>query len=632
MIPRRVLLMGRSAAVAVLFLALSFLPARAAPQTGADLGGLQPTALDNAVHDVGEVWLNVTNQGLLGSWPGSNSIYEGLPSLRFPGESGDDLLWSAGVWIGGVMLGERLVSTGQYDREIRAPEDPLDVMYATAFGAPGGNRYPYPDPDDDGDGLENEDPLNGRDDDGDGLIDEDFAAISDQDFRCEMADNTVEAQEQYPDHTPLNVAVVQRSYAWGSDPVDGFVGFEITVRNIGEVPVQAMYLGIFADFDMPAGTDGTPEDDAAGFWYGPVSAWDGTQIPLELGYMRDGGLANPPGVDAYAGIVLLDHPVDTAGQTAPSSVHMRNFRAFTGMLPFDQGGDPTNDAERYELLSSDWFYFGTPPGEESDFRVLVSCGPFAELAPGQELTYAFALVVGPGLEGLKMNAAQAVRTYEGLRFDRDGDPETGPGGKEFVVHWLSPQQIVVPAASGNLLARRTDQGVVLDIEAQHAAAADLVVERRKGSAGTTQTWEVASLPGVIDSELGTRATLVDTREDGSEVRYVLLHRAGGGQSVLAEAELPGLPADLQLTAQPNPFNPRIELSFRTSEAGPVRLEIFSPRGERIRTLVGESLPAGKHQEFWDGNDASGAAVASGVYVVRLEAPEGSQQRRITLLR
>jgi hypothetical protein len=264
--------------------------------------------------------------------------------------------------------------------------------------------------------------------------------------------------------------------------------------------------------------------------------------------------------------------------------------------------------------------------------VLVSCGPFAELAPGEELTYAFALVVGPGLEGLKMNAAQAVRTYQGLRFDRDGDPETGPGGKEFVVHWLSPQQIVVPAASGSLLARRTERGVRLDIEARHAAAADLVVERRSGEAGVTQTWEVAGLPDVIESELGTRATLVDGEDDGSDVQYVLLYRGGNGQSLLAETELPGLPADLQLQARPNPFNPRLELSFRTSEAGPVRLEIFSPRGERIRTLVGESLPAGTHQVSWDGKDAGGAAVASGVYVVRLSAPEGAQQRHITLLR
>jgi hypothetical protein len=628
--PRRVLLMGRLAATIALFLLLSTLPAGAAPLSGTDPGGLQPTVLDNAVHDVGEVWLNVTNQGLLGAGPGG--IYAGLPSLRFPGEGGDDLLYSAGVWIGGVLLGEQLVSTGQYAREVQAPEDPLDVIYATAFGAPGGNRYPYPDPDDDGDGLEDEDPLNGRDDDGDGLIDEDFAAISDQDYRCLMVDNTVAAQELYPDHTPLNIEVVQRSYAWGSDPVDGFVGFEITVRNIGVTPLQAMYLGLFADFDLPAGTGGTPGDDAAGYWNGMVGAWDGSLVHVELGYMRDGGLYDPPPLGTYAGVVLLDHPVDPTGQSAPPSVGMRSCRAFSGLLSFDQGGDPTNDAERYEALSSGVISGDTPPGHEGDYRVLVSCGPFAELAPGEELTYAFALVVGPGLEGLKMNAAEAVRTYQGLRFDRDGDPETGPGGKEFVVHWLSPQQIVVPAASGSLAARRTDQGVVLDIDARHAAAADLMVERRSGSDGTTLSWEVASLPDVIETELGTRATLVDTQGDGSEVRYALLHRGGGGQSVLAETELPGLPADLQLVAQPNPFNPRIDLSFRLSEAGPVRLEIFSPRGERIRTLLCESRLAGEHHVPWNGDDEAGAAVASGVYMVHLEAPEGSQQRRITLLR
>jgi hypothetical protein len=351
---------------------------------------------------------------------------------------------------------------------------------------------------------------------------------------------------------------------------------------------------------------------------------------VELGYMWDMDESQPTAL--HAGILLLDHTVDPTGQGAPPSVHMFSCRTFVGQASFENGGDPTNDAERHELMSSGEISNNTPPGKEGDYRVLVSCGPFAELAPEEELTYAFALVVGPGLEGLKSNAAQAVRTYQGLRFDRDGDPETGPDGKEFVVHWLSPQQIVVPAASGSLLARRTERGVRLGIEARHAAAADLVVERRHGEAEVVQTWDVAGLPDVIESELSTRASLVDGQDDGGDVQYVLLYRGGNGQSLLAETELPELPADLQLTARPNPFNPWLELSFRTSEAGQVRLEIFSPRGERIRTLVGETLPAGKHRVSWDGKDAGGAAVASGVYVVRLTAPEGSQQRRITLLR
>ena len=97
--------------------------------------------------------------------------------------------------------------------------------------------------------------------------------------------------------------------------------------------------------------------------------------------------------------------------------------------------------------------------------------------------------------------------------------------------------------------------------------------------------------------------------------------------------VPAQPAAYLLHANaPNPFNPRTTLSFDLPAAGRVRLEIFDARGRRVRVLVDEVLPAGRHAAVWDGTDAGGRALASGVYLCRMEAAAYRRTVRMTLLK
>ena len=59
-----------------------------------------------------------------------------------------------------------------------------------------------------------------------------------------------------------------------------------------------------------------------------------------------------------------------------------------------------------------------------------------------------------------------------------------------------------------------------------------------------------------------------------------------------------------------------------------------PGGPRrlVRTLVGRTFLSGQHAVMWDGRDTIGREVASGVYVYRLTAPQGTVTKRMTLLR
>jgi hypothetical protein len=386
------------------------------------------------VHNVGELQLNITNWGLLGSRPGTGSAFSEAPSAMWPAGSGIEYLWAAGLWVGALKNGVPLVTTGQFTPEMLAnPDDPLDTVWDTFQGAQGGKRYPDPGEDDDGDDLIDEDPINGIDDDNDNEIDEDFAAISNQMFRCVMRDNTALVVELFTEHEPLNLRIVQNSYQWENDSVDDFVGFTFEITNIGVQPLEDMYVGFFADCDIgPRGEGGIAEDDLPGFFEGAVRAADNSLVPISVAFMYDadgdGGLA--PG---FFGIMFLDHPIDPEGEVAPNRVAITSFNAFSGNQPFDRGGDPNNDAERYELLSTASID-QTPPlyeeGKANDFRILLGTGPFVEVDIDATLTVMSCMVIGAGPSGLKRHAADAALTFYGAYFDKDIDSSTGIQGRE----------------------------------------------------------------------------------------------------------------------------------------------------------------------------------------------------------
>jgi hypothetical protein len=83
---------------------------------------------------------------------------------------------------------------------------------------------------------------------------------------------------------------------------------------------------------------------------------------------------------------------------------------------------------------------------------------------------------------------------------------------------------------------------------------------------------------------------------------------------------------------PNPFNPRTTIQLEIFETGRTRVDIFDLRGRRLATLLDEDLDPGTQQVVWDGTDASGSPVASGIYVARLEHGETVATRRMALVR
>lgn len=455
----------RTGAVGILFAAL-WLPAQSHARSDEPLppdlfDGTYPGAsrileLDGEhVHNCGQVLLHITNFGLIGSRPGTNNRFSGAPSAQWPKGSATEYLWAGGLWLGANKNGEVHVTTGQFAIEFRPGKTDLDVIYETRDQAPGGARLPASNADDDRDGRMDEDWLNGRDDDDDGRIDEDFAGISNQMFFCEYNDTDPAIKLANPEHEPLQFLVQQSSLCWESPLTDDFIAFDFTLINTGFTPLADVYLGFFADCDIgPREAEQVAEDDFAGFWEGRRVERVGAQnrnVKISIGYMFDDD-GDEGKSEGYIGLMFLGAQ-DPNGDGLPRPVSLRNFRMFAGSDAYEQGGDPSNDEERYAVLSGLAPKSLPPPGADgfrepqlakrrNDYRMLVSAGPnprdptdtiFRLIEPGDTLKFQAALVLGNGFDGMLANAAQAQLTYDGAYLDCDQNITTGVQGRETAI-------------------------------------------------------------------------------------------------------------------------------------------------------------------------------------------------------
>ncbi|UCE23891.1 MAG: M28 family peptidase [Candidatus Zixiibacteriota bacterium] len=94
-----------------------------------------------------------------------------------------------------------------------------------------------------------------------------------------------------------------------------------------------------------------------------------------------------------------------------------------------------------------------------------------------------------------------------------------------------------------------------------------------------------------------------------------------------------LPADFALRQNyPNPFNPGTEIVYSLPKSAHVTLAVYNILGQKVATLVDARRDAGTHHVFWYGTDEGGQAVATGIYLYRLEAGNFKESKKMLLLR
>ncbi|MFQ5639334.1 MAG: T9SS type A sorting domain-containing protein [bacterium] len=81
---------------------------------------------------------------------------------------------------------------------------------------------------------------------------------------------------------------------------------------------------------------------------------------------------------------------------------------------------------------------------------------------------------------------------------------------------------------------------------------------------------------------------------------------------------------------PNPFNPSTTIEYELPAAASVVVTVYNILGEKVVTLVNEFQNAGVQSVAWDGRNAAGRPVVSGVYLYKIRAGEFTASKKMTL--
>lgn len=180
--------------------------------------------LDYAIHRAGKLWTTFNNDGIIGNVYGFPlpEINKSAPSFYYPQYSRTSYGNQIGFWIGGVVGNDTLVSTTVDELGLRefypdyAPFGNMEIMSSILTS-------PYYDPRAD--------------------AEEQFRTIYTDTFQYQqfVPSNSWDARG----HKPLNVAVVQTSYAWSPAYAENFIVVDYNILNLSDDTIKSCYVGLY---------------------------------------------------------------------------------------------------------------------------------------------------------------------------------------------------------------------------------------------------------------------------------------------------------------------------------------------------------------------------------------------------
>ncbi|MEZ4649390.1 MAG: FG-GAP-like repeat-containing protein [Candidatus Eisenbacteria bacterium] len=262
----------------------------------------------------------------------------------------------------------------------------------------------------------------------------------------------------------------------------------------------------------------------------------------------------------------------------------------------------------------------TSPGSDVSFTVW-----FRNLGAGQ--SFAVRLI-----EEDHDNSQAAIATD----IDGDGALEvvyTEEGGFAGDVSGLHRAEITFFRSAGELESFVLDAGAptdwaTIDWDSMVPVSTDLAIQvRSSNDPNDLGPWSAdiaspGSLAGILDP--GTRYVQykVFLSSGDSSVSPILREISlvdGNTSSAPGSGEEASPHALSLLGASPNPFRGATAIRFQLAEASPVRIEVLDVTGRLVRTLTDAAFGAGAHQVPWDGRNADGSEMPSGVYLYRVQA-------------
>ena len=149
----------------------------------------------------------------------------------------------------------------------------------------------------------------------------------------------------------------------------------------------------------------------------------------------------------------------------------------------------------------------------------------------------------------------------------------------------------------------------------------------------------AGAPTIVGMKLS--AAQIDIIEEQIDLLIATNDRSPSAMRVLVYLQqllVTARPEKTQLLANyPNPFNPETWIPYELATDTNVKVTIYNTQGVVIRTLAFGHQSAGYYTgrdraAYWDGRNALGEQVASGLYFYQLETDEMSLMRKMVILK
>ncbi|MXW65226.1 MAG: T9SS type A sorting domain-containing protein [Bacteroidetes bacterium SB0662_bin_6] len=158
---------------------------------------------------------------------------------------------------------------------------------------------------------------------------------------------------------------------------------------------------------------------------------------------------------------------------------------------------------------------------------------------------------------------------------------------------------------------------------------------------TTPAWhlpQTVTLTAQRDADMNTDAATITHQVSGGGYNMVRIPNVTvvmpdtGTVTGVEDAETT-LPTDFVLEGNyPNPFNPATEIVYALPQQVHVILTVYDVSGREVRRLVNASQAPGRYRVRWDGKDAQGQSVRSGVYFYRLATDVWQKTQSMVLLK
>lgn len=450
-----------------------------------------------------------------------------------------------------------------------------------------------------------------------------------------IGDRDLGASRNTSTHHPLGLAVHQQSYAWNLQNHDGFIIVKRIIYNTSLVDTLFdLAVAEYVDADInPSYNNGNGSaDDVSGYVKGP-----GYEFAYTRDFDFDGGLA--PNYLGHKIIVPYHDLIRTAWAwrvgDGPDDFYARSFN-FAPRLTSNEkywlstGRQP--NANKFTLIrpeQPDIIEYEQPTPSDTRFLNGVygnqptpgNTDPQGRLnlLPGMGKAFYSIYFVGSSLDDLKQRA-QFVENFIMSGFD--------PGNITDLtcIPYLRPIQMTPPDT------------FILNWESYTDPAFFQV--KYKVFDPPAPTWTEIQVAGnlrdytltAMDSETWYQIKVAAIYNPGPDEVYLESDTKLVSLSHPTEADNPEVVFQPALKVFPNPFNPLTTIEYQLSEPDFVRLSLYNQRGQLVKHLTAQSMPAGLHRLSWDGIDASGKPCASGVYYLKMTGNKHSESAKLLLMK